>query len=305
MVRFLLSLFASVVLASEGILSPLADDQTIQTIIPPKPAMSFGALTAPSPTPIYAVLGVQSEEKTEIIDPTPMPTAASETQGSAITKRSVTIAVLGDSMVDTLGPGVPHLASRLKARFPTIAFTIHNYGVGATNIDYGLERITNGYTYLGNDIPSLVSKTPDIVVVESFGYNPYSFDTGALDRHWLAMARAVDILREHVPGVKIIIAATIAPNAKTFGDGAPGLSFDPVGKQEKVTVIKKYLENAVHFAQSQNLPLADAYHPSLGSDGNGKETYINGGDHIHYSDAGRALFAQKVVEAIIYNSLIR
>lgn len=304
MVRFLLSLFASVALASEGILSPLADDQTIHVIMPPKPAVSFGALTVPAPTPVFAVLGAQTEQKPFSVEEAATEASPAPLQ-TTITKRNVTIAVLGDSMVDTLGPGVPHLASRLKARFPSVTFTIHNYGVGATNIDYGIERITNGYTYLGSDIPSLVSRRPDIVVVESFGYNPYSFDTGALDKHWLAMARAVDILREHLPGVKIIIAATIAPSAKTFGDGAPGLSFDPVGKQEKVTVIKKYLENAIHFAQSQHLPLADAYHPSLGADGNGKETYINQGDHIHYSDAGRALFAQKVTEAIVYNNLIR
>jgi hypothetical protein len=207
-------------------------------------------------------------------------------------------------MIDTLGPNAPHLRDTLGKIYRQTEFHILNYGVGATNIDYGLERMTHEYTYLGTPFPPLVSTRPDILVVESFGYNPFPYDTGALDHHWLQLAHIMDVVRASLPGTRVIIASTIAPNSLKFGDGAPGLSFSLIDKYKRTTVIKKYLENAIKFAQSQKLPLADAYHPSLDLFGNGKLKYINAGDNIHYSDLGRQLFAQKVTETIMEYKLL-
>lgn len=272
--------------AAETIISPLQDTEQ-KTIEVTKPIVSFAQLISPLSGP--AVLGAEA----------PTPTPVTQPQ-----KKSFTIAFLGDSMIDTLGPDLPHTQTKLKATYPGVTFRLLNFGVGGTNIDYGLERLTHDYTYLGNHIPSVVSQHPDIVVVESFGYNPYSFDIGALDKHWLTLARIVDVTKSQLPGAKIVIAATIGPNNTVFGDGAPGLSFDPIAKQQKTAVIKSYLENALRFAQSQHLPAIDVFHPSLDGNGNGKIEYINGGDHIHYSDAGRDLFATKLVESFITNHLL-
>lgn len=280
-----LSLFAFVVFAAETVISPIPDDMITATPLPPKPEVSFGQIIA-IPTPIPQVLG-----ETTVIIPTPTPSPL------LTNKKSYTIAFLGDSMIDTMGPGLPAVGNKLSSTYPATHFTILNYGVGGTNIDYGIERITNGYTYLGNQIPALTSTHSDIVVIESFAYNPFPVANG-INRHWLALAKAVDTIRENLPGVKIIIATTIAPNSTAFGDGAAGLAFGAQDKIERTTVIKQYLDSTVKFAASQHLPLADAYHASLNANGDGNLTYINGGDHIHYSDAGRALFAQKVVAAI-------
>lgn len=290
--QFLLSLLAATVFAAEGVLSPLADEAFVEPV--QAPTVTFGQLTT-SFAPVGEVLGAITEpEPTPLPTPTPRPTR----------KKSFTIALLGDSMVDTLGPDAPALKSKLSVLYPGISFQLLNFGAGGTNIDYGLERITNSYSYLGEQKPSLASQNPDIVVVESFGYNPYSFDEGSLQRHWMALAKIVDALKANIPGVQVIIAATIAPDAKTFGDGAAGVSFAAEDKWKRVDVIKKYLDNAVKFARGEGLPLADAFHPSLASDGNGREVYINQGDHIHYSDAGRALMAQKIAEAIISHKLL-
>lgn len=309
------SLFAITVYAAESMLSPVPDAvlETFGTnklpVVIEKPGKSFADITGSPEATGSSVLGLSIEAPTPSPSPslTPTPTTkpivAKPTPVSA-KKGTVTIALLGDSMVDTLGPDAPHLKDMLKAAYPNMQVVVKNYGVGATNIEYGITRITNGYTYLGNSIPSLASSKPDIVVLESFGYNPFSFDEGAIDKHWTSLATAVDTLRNTIPGVKVIIAATIAPNATVFGDGAPGLSFDQTAKNQKVNTIKKYLENAVRFARSQHLPLADAYHASLDGSGNGKLTYINPGDHIHYSDAGRVLFGRKVADAITANKLL-
>ncbi len=272
---------------------------------PVSAASSFGELMAtstPIPTTAPAVLGTTTFIGP--VKPSVIPTPQTKQQNSAIKKGAVTIALLGDSMMDTMGPNAPTLQTALKKRFPRTTFIIKNYGVGGTGIQYGIERITNGYTYLGTSYAPLVSANPDIVVVESFGYNPFGDDAGTIDAHWLLLAKTVDTIKAHLPNAKIVMAATIAPNANRFGDGAYGLSFSVIEKWQRTTTIKKYLENTVRFANGEHLPLADAYHPSLLPDGNGNLTYINSGDHIHYSDKGRALMATKIADAIVKNNLL-
>lgn len=282
----ILSLFAFSVYAAGTVISPIPDDIPVTPYTVTVPDVSFGEISS--------VLG-----ETTATTPAPAPTHQPSPTAPAGTakKKSYTIAFLGDSMIDTMGPGLPAVGNTLSRTYPTTDFTLLNYGVGGTNIDYGIERITTGYTYLGNQIPALSATHPDIVVIESFAYNPFPVTDG-LDRHWLTLAKAVDTIRANLPGAKIIIAATIAPNSTTFGDGAAGISFSAQDKIQRTAVIKQYLDSTVKFAASQHLPLADAYHASLTSSGEGNLTYINGGDHIHYSDAGRALFAQKVVAAL-------
>jgi len=307
--EFFLSLFITTVYAAESFLSPVPDDvlrafhmgkiTSVQTI--QRPIRSFGDISVPVQTPTPEIVEITREPTPPpIIGPSPTPIP--ETRSAK--KSAVTIALLGDSMMDTMGPDAPALKSLLSKTYPGTQFTIKNYGVGGTNIEYGITRITNGYTYLGNAIPSLASQKPDIVIVESFGYNPFSFDTGAIDKHWLALATVIDTLKTTIPGVKIVIGSTIAPNWNVFGDGAAGISFGSEDKKQRVENIKKYLENAIKFAKSQNLPLANAYTASLDASGNGKLAYINPGDHIHYSDAGRALFAGKILGAIVANRLL-
>ena len=216
----------------------------------------------------------------------------------------MTISIVGDSMIDTLGPDAAGLANKLRATYPSTIFTIINHGVGAENIDSGLSRLTNSYTYLGASRPSVISQKPDVIIIESFGYNPYSYDEGALTKHWLQMAAMIDVIKQQLPETKIMIAATIAPNWNVFGDGAPFVNLSAESKKKKVDTIKSYIDNAVKFAQSQKLPLADAFHSTMDSSGNGKLGYINGGDHIHYSDFGRSYMASILTNALVSNKLL-
>jgi len=287
----LLSWITGIFLATNTIISPLADTQSV--ISPPvQPAVSFSAYFSYVPTPTSSPSPVPNDIKTKSSSTTPTPIS------KHLKKTHYTIALIGDSMIDTLGKDLPHLQKHLSYLYPNIRFTLLNYGVGGTNIDYGIQRLTSPYTYLGLPYPALISQTPDIIVVESFGYNPYTFSDGAIDTHWLALATMVDTIRSRLPATKVMIASTIAPNPYVFGDGAPNIAFNTIEKMTRTDTIKRYLENALRFAQSQNLPYANAYHASLDSAGNGRLVYINNGDHIHYSDAGRELFSGKIADAI-------
>jgi len=291
----ILSLLGITVFAATAATRPLPDAYRAPITNAQKPAYSFADMNSQAD-----VLGAQTEKPaaTPTIRSSPTPTPRQ-------TKKStVTIALLGDSMVDTLGPGVTYLRSTLKNIYPGTNIIIKNFGVGGKPITDGITRITNDYQYLGKSYTSLISSRPDLVVVESFAYNPIGNDQGAIDTYWLHLASVVDIIRAHLPQTKLVMAATIAPNRDHFGDGAPGLSFSTDDKQKRTATIKTYLETAIKFAKSEHLPLADVYHASMDSTGNGKLGYINSGDHIHYSDAGRRLFGTLVAQTITKNRLL-
>lgn len=295
----LLHLLGIVIYATDVIVSPIPDE--------PKPLKTFAQITN---IHFPSVLGIEIEnEKTaqlenSFLKQTPSITPTPTISQYKLWKNPVKIALLGDSMIDTLGEHAPEIKTSIQKYYPNLGINIMNYGVGATNIDYGIQRITNSYEYLGKSIPSLASQQPDIVIIESFGYNPYPFDNGAIDTHWLALARCVDTIKQSIPHARIVISATIAPNADTFGDGAPGISFTKEEKQKRVNIIKQYLESTVRFAKSQNLPLANAYHPSLQSDGNGNLLYINKNDNIHPSENGRQLFADILAKTLVEHKLL-
>lgn len=289
----ILSLFSTVVLAAESVISPLSDPAM-------KPVVSFADLMkAVSFAPDSgSVLGTGTFSATIVA------AQAAVDQTRVTQKPHYTVAFLGDSMTDTLGADLRLIQDELARVYPATSVTFLNYGVGGENIVSGLERVTRETAYLGVVRPAVIAQSPDVVVIESFAYNPFSFETGALEQHWLSLAYIVDAIQANLPDTKIVIAATIAPNSTVFGDGAPGLGFSAQDKLERTQIIKRYLENSIRFARSEHLPLADAYHPSMDSAGEGKLLYINTGDHIHYSDAGRKLFARIVAETLISNTLL-
>ncbi|HUV43152.1 MAG TPA: hypothetical protein VMY36_04615 [Patescibacteria group bacterium] len=251
----------------------------------------FAVLLAQNPQP--KVLGTETtkdEEKEE-------KTESSQTTGT------YTIALLGDSMIDVMQPDLPQLEAALKKYYPQAQFKLLNYGVGASNIEYGLTRLTKKYTYLGREFPALLSQNPNIIVIESFAYNHWDNNQTGLDRQWLALGGIIQTIKNQSQ-TKIVLAATIAPNENTLCNGIDGINLPPDQKKEKAQTIKKYLNNLINFANSQNYPLADAYHPSLNENENGQAIYINEGDHLHPSGPGGELFAEKIAEAIFKNKLL-
>ncbi len=255
-------------------------------------------LITPSPTlhpKIEKILAETSGKSYQLKAENPVP----KNIGDLLTnpkKTHYTIALLGDSMIDTLGKELPHLQNLLSKDYPDYTFTLLNYGQGGTDLESGLFRLTNQTKYLDNDYPPLLSQNVDILVVESFAYNHWSGHFYDLDRQWLTIAKIIDTVKINSPKTKIILAATIAPNTKSFGDGK--LNWPPQLKWDSATITKGYLQNLINFATSENYPLADAYHPSLNAAGDGDEKYINQSDHIHPSEEGALLFSKKILETI-------
>lgn len=265
----------------------------------PTPTPNFNNI--PLPTLIAAVADYMNPSPTGVSE-IPIPT----TPIGAIAqnpKDTYIVAILGDSMVDTMGRDLRVFNDALKDVYSPKSFALLNYGFGSTDLESGLFRLTHHTIYLDKSYPALLSYRPDILVVESFAYNHWSGNQYDLDRQWLTLAKIVDTVKLYSPSTQIVLLSTIAPNPLTFGDGS--LNWNATAKWEASQVIKSYLENMVRFALSQKLPLADAYHPTLDAQGYGMKLYINPGDNLHLSDEGRRFVSRKIVDAIRENKIIQ
>lgn len=216
-------------------------------------------------------------------------------------KTTYVIALLGDSMTDTLNYYQSYFKSLLSKQYPHYSFGVLNFGQGSTDLESGLKRLTEGTTYEGRYYPSVLSYKPDLLIIESFAYNPWSSKETDLNRQWITYAKMIDEIKSKSPDTKILFAASIGPNSSSFGDGK--LNWTASQKKEKTDTIKKYLLNLIRFTQSQNLPVIDAYTSSLTSTGEGKPEFISSSDHIHPSQKGAQFFFDTVISEIEKNKI--
>lgn len=240
----------------------------------------------PSPTP--QVLGI----KTNL--PSYLPAVGGE-------GKVVNLVLLGDSMIDTISTDL--CQKSFQKYFPTFKFNLLKYGYGSTTIESAQKRLTETTNYLGKDNPSILSQNADIILIESFAYNNFGNTQSGIDRHSLTLKKLIDTIKEKTPDTKILLASTIAPNSITFGNGIKNMHFSALEKIEKANTIKLYLQNLINFASKNNLPLADAFHPSLFGQ-NGSELLISSTDHLHPSSLGAELFCDTVAKSILDNQLI-
>lgn len=230
-------------------------------------------------------------------------TSTTPTSIPHVMKPTITIAVIGDSMIDTLGINLPQMANSLKQYYPDRQFRLLNYGVGSSDIEYGIYRLTHDYDYSGTHFPSLISQNPDIVVVESFAYNNYGNSETNINRYKLDLITLTNTIKEKLPNTKIVLAATVAPNSVTYSNGVKDLHLSSLEKIDQTNTIKLYLQNMVDYADSEGFILADAYHPSL-LNNEGQPDYINSTDHLHPSTLGGQFFSGIVAGTIFRNKLI-
>ena len=217
-----------------------------------------------------------------------------------VTSKTATIAIYGDSMVDTMGTNLPYFKKALAQYYLQTSFTLLNYGIGAQNIEQGLTRFSQPYNYKDRNYSAPINSEAEIIIIESFAYNPMGKD--GLDQQWLALSQMVDQAR--ASGARVMLLATIAPTKSQFGQGPGGIDWPPQDAGEHAGLIGRYLENAVNLGRSLNLPVIDAYHASLLANGEGNLNYISSHDHIHPSVSGHQFIANLVAQKIAQLDLI-
>ena len=204
----------------------------------------------------------------------------------------ITVAVLGDSMIETLGPNIPQLQKALFQYYPDKKIKILNYGTPATTMEHALSRL-----------PSLISQVPDVIIIESFAYNNFGNTQIGYDKQSNLISNIITKIHDQLPKTSILLTSTIAPNSLIFSNNSSGSQFNALEKIERTTTIKNYLQNFINYAKDRHIPYADVYLPSL-INNEGNKNFIDYKDNIHPSILGGEFFCDTLAKALFDNHLI-
>jgi lysophospholipase L1-like esterase len=277
--------------------SPVIKKKADKALNVPIPRSSPSYLPSSSPIPDPSPFPRLSPSSSPVLSSSPSLRANFAKLKSSNYKGWIRIAVYGDSMTDLMGTNLPYLKKELKKYYPEAKLELLNYGIGAENIEKGLERLTQNYNYKDRNYPSLIQKNPDIIIIDPFVYNPFSESEGEINRYWSNLTKLTDKLKRNTNS-QLMILATIAPSRKEFGNGPNGVNWDADTAWKHAERIKKYMESAINYAGAAKIPLIDVYHQTLLANGEGSLKYINSGDHIHQNVEGNELIAKQIAEKI-------
>jgi len=242
--------------------------------------------------------------------PTPTPFIFTTYTAHQIENKPVyKIVMLGDSMTAALGPHGGGLSDYMNLLYKKNAqspqrILIDNYAISSNilAVNDELTKITkiNEYTF-----GPLLSEDYDVILIESYGYNPLSqFGVAeGIKQQNLALDELMKILITTHPHAAIVFVATISPNKENYAKAT----------QPNKTVLERttlanerigYIKNHIQYAINHHIPLINIYQKSLTENGDGNMLYINPTDDIHPSFAGVELIGHEIGNFIKDNNIV-
>lgn len=211
----------------------------------------------------------------------------------ASVKKDITIALVGDSMIDTMQTDFPYLKDKLKQKYPNVNFKLLNYGVGAENAEMGLARLSKPLNYKDRTYIALTELKPDIIIVGTWAYNPFSPHDVA--KHEQFLSKIVQTTKK--TGANVYLLKEIAPLSAQFGRGVRGVNWEEGQARLQSKYILDQLGNADRVASREQVLEINTF--ELTSDNNsGKKEFVNESDGINPSPQGHQLMAQSIVDTM-------
>ena len=106
----------------------------------------------------------ESSPKTQLSQSSSPKPTSSPSPAPKLSKSTYTIALFGDSMIDTMGENLDYLDKALKAKYPQTNFQLYNYGIGSQNVEEGLARFENNFSYQSRNYPPIGQIKPDVII---------------------------------------------------------------------------------------------------------------------------------------------
>ena len=258
------------------------------------------------------ILGFNKPQKTHITKkalpvPTVKPTDTPFTtyKNPVFTKSErYDIYLIGDSMTNAFGPRGGIFNELLSKAYPGIFFEISNYAEANQSILLLPARL-NESVQADHDLllAPVLEGDPDMIIIESFGYNPLSqFGIAdGLKKQEEVLTQVMTTLTNRFPDTIIMFLTAIAPDKKTYGQKINPASADERWVQAEERI--EYITNHIAYALDHNIPLMNAYKESLDTRGDGDTKYINPDDNIHPSSEGLELMGKVMTEKIIEENI--
>jgi hypothetical protein len=219
------------------------------------------------------------------------------------------IAMIGDSMTAALGPHGGELADYMnslykKTKADPQRIIIDNYAKSSNlqAVKHELYEKTsiNEYTF-----GPLLSEDYDLILVESYAYNPLSQYgiTEGIKQQNEALDNLMKTLITTRPNMAIVFVATIAPNKKMYAK-ATHIDSTATERGKEADERIAYLQNHIDYAAKHAIPLINIYQKSLTANGDGNIMYINPTDDIHPSFAGVTFIGREIGDYIHTNQIL-
>lgn len=234
-------------------------------------------------TPQAQQSNIQSPSPKNTPTPTPSP---------KLSKSTYTIALFGDSMIDTMGENLEYLDKALRAKYPAINFKLYNYGIGSQNIEEGLARFDSSFSNKARKYPPISQINPDVIILGSFSYNV--FPQHDKNRHFQKLTELVARTKQITRNVYLLVE--IAPLKTGFGKGEGGVNWPADISYNHSLKIIDQIQNALSL--STQASLINAYKSSLEDGEFGNPVYVSGHDGIHPSLEGHVLMANLISNTI-------
>lgn len=240
--------------------------------------------------------------------PTPTPFIFTTYALPKIDRKDVyTIFMVGDSMTLALGPHGGSFNRFINDLYKNDhkGFLIDNYARGSTNILSVNEELTQKTTYWDSTFEPLLSRDFDLILVESFGYNPLSqfgID-GGIKKQTQALDELMKTLITTHPHSVIVFVATIAPSKENYAIKIL-LNIPVADRIKQAEERMAYINNHISYAKSHNIPIINIYEKSLNDQGDGNLKYINPDDYIHPSFEGVDFIGHEIANFIYTNQIL-
>lgn len=244
------------------------------------------------------------------LTPSPTPFIFKTYTAPKVSQKNVyKIALIGDSMTAALGPHGGEFSDYINALYKKKLtdpqrIVIDNYAVSsnilAVNNELSKKTTINEYTF-----GPLLSENYDLILVESYAYNPLSQD--GIEEGIKQQNRALDQLMTTLitthPNTAIVFYATIAPNLQSYAKTTQTQN-SAIERRQQAEERIMYLKNHIEYAKTHNIPLINIYEKSLTEQGDGNILYINPTDYIHPSFSGVTLIGHELGNFIHDNQIL-
>ena len=244
---------------------------------------------------VKAAITIPTAYYTPTLTPTMIPTATPTL--FVLKKASYAIAIFGDSMVDTMGEKLEYLQEILSDKYPKTKFNLYNYGIGGKNIEQGIGRFESSFVNRERQYPPLPSLLPDVLIIGSFAYNPFS--THNRNKHYTLLKELIAKAKNVSSNVYLL--AEIAPLKTGFGRGKNGINMEENAAFEHASHIVEQLDDVINLSKIENIPLINVYYESRVDGSFGDPNLVNKDDGIHPSVAGHYFTAELIVKNIKFD----
>lgn len=243
-----------------------------------------------------------------VSSPSPTPFVFRTYTAPKIEKKSTyTIFMVGDSMTLALGPHGGTFNQYINELYKkdNIYVLVDNYAKGSLNILSVNDELTKKTTYWDSTFEPLLQRDFDLILVESFGYNPLSslgVDEG-IKKQNEALGELMKTLITTHPNAAIVYVATISPNKENYAKKIL-LNIPTEDRIKQAQERIAYIENHISYAKSHNIPVVNIYEKSLNAQRDGELRYINPDDLIHPSFEGVDFIGYELANFIYENQIL-